>query len=115
MKLLIVTLCVLAALIPAALSIKCYSCESENGNCVEGEKTCQTKYDRCLKGTKDNKVSKSCSTSLWCSTVKKLCKSSGDCEAYCCDSDLCNGGVPLKPVTFTTLLAMTLAVAKYLM
>ncbi|XP_031563363.1 lymphocyte antigen 6D-like isoform X2 [Actinia tenebrosa] len=118
MKLLIVTLCVLAALIPAALSIKCYVCNNNDGNCVTGKMTCPNvlmTMDTCVKTKTGSAIAKTCSTSSICSTLKNACKNSGKCEAYCCDSDLCNGGVPLKPVTFMSLLAMALAVAKYLM
>ncbi|XP_031563367.1 ly6/PLAUR domain-containing protein 1-like isoform X2 [Actinia tenebrosa] len=114
MKLLIVTLCVLTYLIPAALSLKCYVCNKKNENCKTGETTCKSSQDRCGKSILNGVINKSCTTSQVCSKAKEFCKNQEKCEAYCCDSDLCNGGVPLKPVTFVTLLAMALAVAKYL-
>ncbi|XP_031569991.1 CD59 glycoprotein-like isoform X1 [Actinia tenebrosa] len=113
MKLLIVTLCVLAYLIPSALSIDCYVCRNSNGNCMSGKTSCSG--IACLKAKGGDAVAKTCTNSLGCNVAKSICKNSGDCEAYCCDSDLCNGGVPLKPVKVVTLLAMALAVAKYLM
>ena len=93
-----------------AVSIKCYVCTKTDGNCKEGKTDCGSLLDKCLKvtNTKTKGVGKSCTNQFGCDFAKKLCEGK-DCEVSCCDGELCNASINMKPLMFITILAPILA------
>ncbi|XP_020895160.1 CD59 glycoprotein [Exaiptasia diaphana] len=108
----LLALCLLAMVIHSAVSIKCYVCSDNDGNCKKNEISCSSSYDRCAKvfGNGDSKaVAKTCSSEAGCNAAKSLCENSGKCGVSCCEGDLCNATNNMKPLMFVTILAPILA------
>lgn len=112
--------------IPVGYGLKCYECGSTKSwdDCasVKKEVTCDSGFDRCVKGMKDGTqgdvsfalYAKACGvqSSACDPDTSEFCKS-GDsgkvkkCDISCCSGDLCNGGkIPM--VSAIMLLACAL-------
>ncbi|XP_031553990.1 CD59 glycoprotein-like [Actinia tenebrosa] len=115
MKTALVIVLIILVFVPEAYPIKCYVCQSSDGNCKTGEKDCTSLVDTCLKTVVGKSVTKSCTTSDGCDLAKSACDKSGECKTYCCKKDLCNGSLNLKPLAATVFLAPVAAVVLYLM
>ena len=83
-------------------SLNCYTCQIMSDDDCREKATpldCGEHYSKCVKTIdrtgKQEKVSKTCGTKEICDLQQKNCKDSGKCEVQCCESNLCNAGVPL--------------------
>ena len=105
--------------------LKCYQCESSKSwdDCadVRKEQTCDAGFDRCAKlyaNIKKESLSieryeKTCLPEAWCNNItqSETCKDNdGECKAYCCRGDLCNGAA-VQMVSTIILIACALVAA----
>ncbi|XP_031553987.1 ly-6/neurotoxin-like protein 1 [Actinia tenebrosa] len=92
----------IVAVLPSALSIRCYACSNNKDcdkvlNCTSIADTCMYIYTKAK-----NTYARSCIDKDSCQKSADACKQAGTCVVKCCQKDLCNKDGPKTPTKPST-------------